>query len=153
MKTRSLRSRFEERYAINANGCWLWTGTMRGHDGYGVIGKGGRGGGCLLAHRASWLLYRGSIPDGLYVCHHCDVRRCVNPTHLFIGTHQDNMDDGVVKRRFRHGETSPTTVLHPNLANNIRSLHHDGAASSQIASLCGVSYMTVRRVIRGQAWC
>ena len=74
--------------------CWLWTGYVR-PEGYGSIGR-------VLTHRASWKIHFGPIPDGLFVCHECDNRRCVNPAHLWVGTHQDNMDDMIRKGREAH---------------------------------------------------
>lgn len=79
--------------------CWLWTGAN--NDGYGVFCVGSRKDGTrklVGAHRVSWVLHNGDIPEGLFVCHTCDVRNCVNPAHLWLGTHQDNMADTRNKR-------------------------------------------------------
>lgn len=75
--------------------CWLWNGACN-WKGYGVTWwqkKFNR------AHRVSWLITNGNIPNGLFVLHTCDVRNCVNPKHLFLGTHQDNMKDMTAKGR------------------------------------------------------
>ena len=78
--------------------CWLWSAAVN-PKGYGCLGLGTRGMGVVLAHRASWMLYKGAIPEGLSVLHSCDNPRCVNPDHLFLGTQQDNMKDRDAKGR------------------------------------------------------
>lgn len=79
--------------------CWLWKAGQRG-NGYGAIKVNGK---TVLAHRFSYELHKGEIPNGLYVCHSCDVRSCVNPDHLWLGTQKDNMMDARVKGRlYRH---------------------------------------------------
>lgn len=78
------------------SGCHLWIGSGTYH-GYGLLlGK--------RAHRLSWELFRGPIPDGLLVCHKCDTRPCVNPEHLFLGTSKDNAHDKMRKGRWRRGD-------------------------------------------------
>lgn len=79
------------------NECWEWQGVrMRTAFPYGRIGQGHN---VLLAHRVSWELHNGPILDGLFVLHHCDNPPCVNPAHLFLGTHGDNMRDMASKGR------------------------------------------------------
>lgn len=83
-------------YVQPSTGCWQWNGPMREQDGYGFFTLGGRR---LSAHRVSWELHHGSIPDGFYICHHCDNPPCVRPDHLFLGTVRDNVDDMIAKGR------------------------------------------------------
>lgn len=95
----SLEERFASHVAPEAiTGCWLWLGKPDKH-GYGRINVGGRAGKAQFAHRVSWELHRGSIPNGMGVLHHCDTPSCVNPDHLFIGTQSDNMRDARAKGR------------------------------------------------------
>jgi hypothetical protein len=82
--------------------CWVWIGGLS-HS-YGWMGINSRH---VLAHRISWELHNGPIPDGLYVCHHCDNPPCVRPDHLFLGTHDDNMNDKISKGRQGHGKKKP----------------------------------------------
>lgn len=79
------------------SGCWIWM-AAKGTNGYGRFHRGTRNH-WEPAHRVSWILTCGSIPKGMFVLHHCDVPLCVNPAHLFLGTHRDNMADAVTKGR------------------------------------------------------
>lgn len=75
--------------AVPFSGCWIWMRSL-GPTGYGQLWNGSFMEG---AHRCSWKAFKGPIPAELDVLHHCDVRCCVNPSHLYLGTHQQNMDD------------------------------------------------------------
>ena len=93
----------EERFArigwdVDGGGCWLWRGAVAGGR-YGMIAAADRGRVPEYAHRVSWRIHCGPIPDGVSVLHRCDVRRCVNPDHLFLGDHIDNMVDMARKKR------------------------------------------------------
>lgn len=86
---------FEDKYIPEPNsGCWLWIGALRA--GYGNFWYKGKN---ESAHRVSWLLHNGKIPDEKCVLHKCDMPSCVNPDHLFIGTQRDNVIDAVSKGR------------------------------------------------------
>lgn len=83
---------------ITESGCWIWTGVLSGSTGYGVTSKQYQR---LSVHRVSWEMANGPIENGLFVLHRCDVRSCVNPAHLFLGTAKDNFHDAIRKGRIR----------------------------------------------------
>jgi hypothetical protein len=86
--------RFNSRYIESESGCHEWSGSLKG--GYSHMRVGGLS---FMAHRLSYHINNGPIEDGMFVCHRCDNRKCVRPDHLFLGTHQDNMDDMMAKGR------------------------------------------------------
>src|SRR5882762_8955870 len=92
--------------------CWIWQNAKNTITGYGVIGitendEPKR----VTAHRASYKLFFGEVPKGLHVLHKCDIRACINPDHLFVGTDQDNSDDRIAKGRHHCGERSGMSKL------------------------------------------
>lgn len=96
--TRSIADRFWEKVQkSDGDGCWLWTASAM-KKGYGQMSVPG---GMARAHRISYELHYGPIPDGMFVCHTCDNPRCVNPAHLWLGTNSDNLHDAIRKGKFQ----------------------------------------------------
>lgn len=136
------------------SGCWLWMGYLTGR-GYGHLGR--RRHGKKLdykAHRYSFEMHNGPIPDGLCVLHKCDVRNCVNPEHLFLGTQADNMKDRDLKGRGRapRGEKHGIAKLSDADVISIRLFLNLGAKQQTIAEAYGVSRKTVSDIKCGRTW-
>lgn len=133
-------------------GCWHWAA---GKDGIGY-GRHARYLGETRAHRLSYRLFKGEIPSGLKVLHTCDVRHCVNPNHLWLGTQADNVADMIQKGRSRHGdlrgEKNGQARLTPERVAQIRKLRDVGYTYTQLAEEFGVSRMTANRAARGVSW-
>ena len=100
-------------HVAKSEGCWGWTGKVD-KAGYGQFKIGGRNGKTHFAHRVSYTLFRGEIPEGMCVCHKCDNPSCVNPEHLWLGTNADNSRDAMAKGRLR-GAIAPPPAHPPRL--------------------------------------
>lgn len=134
------------------SGCWLWVGHLH-RLGYGVIGRYGK---AWKAHRWSWEINKGTIPRGKMVLHTCDIRCCVNPDHLFIGTQDDNMKDAARKGRIRTGDKRGSknggAVLTEGKVLEIRKLYSEGWMQSDLYRKFKVSPMAINRVVHRKAW-
>jgi len=173
----SERERFLSHIYKSDSGSWLWTAsTISGYGNFTADGT------TVAAHRYSWVFHHGGIPEGLWVLHKCDVKRCVNPDHLYLGTHKDNTEDAVRRGRVATGDrhrskTSPETLprgdangmrKHPEsvqrgelnktarLTNEqvveIRRLCGLKVRQRDIAAKFNVSQRTVWRVFHRKAW-
>lgn len=130
--------------------CIEWRGCRK-PDGYGLVNVDGR---TRRAHRVAYEKVHGPIPDGMFVCHTCDNRGCVNPEHLWLGTPADNMRDMAEKGRARgsRGERHHAAKLTSALVAEIRQRAAVGELQKDLAAEYGVSRSTVSKVATGRLW-
>lgn len=135
--------------------CWTWS-AKKDKNGYGRFSPSGETS-QLPAHRFSWELHNGPIPEGLLVCHHCDNPECTNPSHLFLGTPQDNMTDKVLKGRWKGNHPRRVSVTKPRTPRIGKSLEgsieeiiekrKSGKTLSEIATSFGCDKGVIRRML------
>lgn len=130
--------------------CWIWTGAKQA-GGYGTVGRPGRGAGNALTHRMVWEMTNGPIPPGMCVCHRCDVRACVRPSHLFTGTQAENIRDAKAKGRHVHGVTQGQAKLTEAHARTIKLMMANGVRQRDIIRIVGIPRHFVNAIAKG-AW-
>ena len=129
--------------------CWLWKGSVD-DCGYGMFGiKPSR---CERAHRVSWRILKGDIPEGMCVLHRCDTPGCVRPDHLFLGARADNMRDRQLKLRQARGETSGRARLTAAAVRDARARRSGGEMVKDLASTYGVADCTMSAALSGRTW-
>jgi hypothetical protein len=128
----------------NEEECWEWRGALK-KNGYGVLTVNHRQ---VLVHRLSYELHNGDIGD-LCVCHSCDNPKCVNPNHLFLGTHQENMDDKVEKGRVSRGEDLPQTKL---TVEDVLFIRESAESLRALSKRFGVSYQAISLIRNRKTW-
>lgn len=147
--------------------CWVWTAARYDRFGYGSFSRGTRKDGSVVAHRAAWELTNGAIPGQLLVLHKCDVPACVNPSHLFLGTHPDNNRDASAKGRSATGARNGARLHPERLARGehngsakladldvleIRRLAEHGNSQRSIGRKFGISHIHVGRIVSRRVW-
>jgi hypothetical protein len=144
---RPLLERFEEKYVpVTESGCWIWIACLR--NGYGTMKVNGK---MIKSNRLAWTLCRGPIPKGLFVLHTCDVKECVNPDHLFLGTHGDNMKDMVKKGRSAKcvGENHSQTTL---TNKQVLAIRDDSRVQHIVAKDYGIKQQAVSNIKLRKTW-
>lgn len=131
----------------------MWTGSKIS-AGYGRFGSYENSKKIIRSHRFAYELMRGPIPSGLFLCHKCDVRACVNPDHLFLGDQQANMDDMVRKGREARGERVGCSVLREHQVREIKHLLKtpDRPGLRTIAAQYGVNRAAIKFIASGRTW-
>jgi len=130
------------------NSCILWNGKPNVF-GYGTI--------CILnkrcvAHRISYMIFKGEIPKDLVICHKCDNRKCVNPDHLFVGTKYQNSQDMVNKKRQAYGNRHGNHKLNDNDVKKIKSLLQNNVDKNEIAKIFKVKRPAIHSISTGRTW-
>jgi len=136
---------------VGTNECWEWKANCV-PDGYGSFRIGSR---MVGAHQVAYTVTIGTILEGLCVCHTCDNPACVNPSHLWLGTHADNMQDKAQKGRASHlyGERHPKHRLNNDDVKQIRTLYKTGLYTQQkIANLFNISRIAIEHVVNYRTW-
>lgn len=142
---KSVHDRFFSRIEFDPNGgCWLWLGSL--NYGYGNFSIGYK---TVRAHRFSYEMHPGEIPDGLCVCHKCDVRCCMNPNHFFLGTNGDNMADKTAKGRSSRGSGHRAAKL---CEADIPKIRNSPLRNAAIAREYGLSRTTIGDIRNRRIW-
>lgn len=137
------------RIRVDENGCFNWIGSSS-NGGYGLLytASGRR----ERASRKSYEVFRGPIGAGMIVCHRCDNPPCVNPAHLFLGTHKDNTRDAIRKGRLAMGSRHGHAKLTEDVVREIRAMHQCGATLTEIRQRFNISAASVSNIYNRRRW-
>lgn len=147
---KSLIEKLMRNIEVDSKECWIWKkSTFSGR--YGRITVGVKG---MLAHKVSFILHKNITIGNLCVCHSCDVILCVNPDHLFLGTHKENSEDMVRKGRTQNqdGSLNPGTVLNEELVRQIKKRLSNGEKQNKLAREFNVSKQTINNIAHNKSW-
>ncbi len=140
---------YNERVVKNTEGCWGWTGTTDSTQGYSRIRNKRKN---ISAHRISWIIHRGEIPEGKQINHHCDNRRCTNPYHLYLGTQQENDADRMKRNRQAKGSRNAAAKLNEQQVLEIKKNLKQGFSYKEIQEIYHISNATVSNISTEKNW-
>jgi|SRR5687767_15862575 len=135
----SVISRFKDKVIVDENGCHIWQSTIK-RDGYAQFWMDGKP---QKAHHVAYLLFKGKVPVGAWICHTCDVKHCVNPDHLYAGTPKDNVGD--MHRRLRFWGRRKLTDEDVKAVFEMRAR---GLSQTDISSIIGINQPNVSKILR-----
>lgn len=152
-RSMALRDRILSRVRIEDNGCHIFTGAKDG-CGYGRVKNIGT---AVATHRWAWQQANGPVPQGMQVLHRCDNPSCINPAHLWLGTHADNMADKRAKGRSHNVPTGrahrrPTAKISESQAKEIKHMLEQGIRQAKIAAFFGVSRNLISEIYLKKTW-
>lgn len=152
-KARLAKTLLRRSEPLTESGCWIFTGAVNNH-GYGLIGVSHAI--VKLAHRVAYVVWKSPLSAGQCVCHTCDTPCCINPAHLWVGSHTQNMRDMCKKNRHHsnapRGERSWSHKLTADMVLEIRSALRNGAVGRRLAEKYRVGFTTISAIKRGQNW-
>lgn len=140
---------FQKRVTIDLNGCWIWKGSKH-KQGYGNARYKNK---LTLAHRLSWIVHVGEIPEGVKICHKCDVTCCCNPEHLFLGSQKDNVADAIQKGKYENRKQGKRrNKLNWDQVQEIKKLHGEGMSREDIKEKYDVGQTCIAKILTGKSW-
>jgi len=146
-----ISEKFLSKFIVNDDtGCWEWKGA--GGKRYGLFWHNKKQ---TRAHRYSFELYKGKIPEGMHVCHKCDNPRCVNPDHLWLGTHTENMEDKMKKGRCageRSGKNKVTEKQVLSIRKEYEVFGDKVEVKKRLSKKYGISRSTIGDIVKRRNW-
>lgn len=141
----SLKCKLLSGVVIQENGCWIYRKSSSGS--YSKVRWESK---WISAHRASYEVFKGSVEDKKWVCHTCDIPKCINPDHLFVGSASENRKDAVFKKRAALGENSPLAKYTDHQVEEIRLLRQEGFTYERLVRIFNCSMAYIYNIVKNK---